>query len=58
VGGTAAGQGGPHVTVNVWGHLVGWNNLNELTGAINDAVINSGTTLTATNTTTGSQLIR
>jgi hypothetical protein len=46
------------VTVNVWGHLVGWANMSELTGAINDAVLNSNATLTATNTTTRVRLIR
>jgi hypothetical protein len=58
VGGTAAGQGGPHVTVNVQGHLVGWAHMGELTAALSDAVVNSGVKLTATNTTTGEQVIR
>jgi hypothetical protein len=55
---TAAGQGGPHVTVNVQGHLVGWANINELTGAISDAVLNSDANLTATATKTGVQLTK
>jgi hypothetical protein len=58
VGRTAAGQGGPHVTVNVQGHLVGWANLNELTGALSDAVMNSDANLTATATKTGVQLTK
>jgi hypothetical protein len=58
VGRTAAGQGGPHVTVNVQGHLVGWTNIGELTGAISDAVLNSGASLTATNTSTGVQVVK
>lgn len=44
------------MTVIVQGHVVGWNNIGELTGALNDAVMNQGTTLTATNTTTGKQV--
>jgi hypothetical protein len=53
VGATAASGGGTHVTVNVQGHLVGWNNIGELTSALNDAVLNQDQTLTATNTKTG-----
>ena len=54
----AGGQQGPHVTVQVMGHLVGWTNLPELTAAINDAVLNKDVTLTATNTKTGVQVTR
>jgi hypothetical protein len=56
--GTAANMGGNHLTVNVQGHLVGWTNIGELTGALNDAVLNGGHTLTATNTTSGTQVIK
>jgi hypothetical protein len=56
--GTAADMGQAHVTVNVQGHLVGWTNIGELTGALNDAVLNGGHTLTATNTTTGVQVVK
>ena len=51
---TAAG--GPHITVNVSGHLVGWTNIGELTGALTDAVMEGGHTLTSTNTKTGVQV--
>ena len=54
--GAPGGGGGPHVTVNVQGHLVGWTNMGEFASAMNDAVMNSGVTLTATNTTTGKQV--
>jgi hypothetical protein len=55
--GTAAGSGGSqHVTVNVYGHVVGTSGVSELTNMINDAVLNQGATLTATNTTTGKQV--
>jgi len=56
--GTAAGMGQSHITVNVQGHLVGWANIGELTGALNDAVLGGGHVLTATNTTTGVQVIK
>jgi len=56
--GTAANMGGQHTTVIVQGHLVGWTNIGELTGALNDAVLGGSHTLTATNTTTGTQVIR
>jgi len=45
--------GGPHVTVNVWGHVYGSGGMAELASAMNDAVINQDVTLTATNTKTG-----
>lgn len=51
-----AAASGPHVTVNVQGHLVGWTNIGQLTDALSDAVLNSGHTLTATNTRTGKQI--
>jgi hypothetical protein len=54
--GTAANPGGHSVVVNVQGHLVGWAHINELTGAINDAVLNGDSQLTATNTKTGVQV--
>ncbi|MDR3702551.1 MAG: hypothetical protein P4L56_23095 [Candidatus Sulfopaludibacter sp.] len=56
--GAPGSAGGQHITVNVQGHLVGWANIGELTGAINDAVLNSDQTLTATNTKTGVQVTR
>jgi hypothetical protein len=56
--GTAENMGGSHLTVVVQGHLVGWTNIGELTGALNDAVLNGGHTLTATNTTTGVQVVK
>jgi hypothetical protein len=37
---------------------VGWTNVGELTAAINDAVINKDTQLTATNTKNGVQVTR
>lgn len=49
--------GGSHVTVNVWGHVVGTSGVNELCGMINDAVLNGDSKLTATNTTTGKQVV-
>jgi len=55
VGAQAAG-GGTHVTVNVYGHVIGQSGAAELTGMINDAVLNQDATLTATNTTTGRQV--
>jgi len=54
--GAPAGQSGPHVTVNVWGHVVGTSGVGELCAMLNDAVMNQGSTLTATNTTTGKQV--
>ena len=51
-------QQGPSVHVYVQGNLVGWNNIDELTQAINDAVLNRDVTLTATNTTSGVQVVR
>ena len=54
VGPTAAG--GPHVTVNVYGHVVGTSGVAEFAGMLNDAVMNSDVQLTATNTKTGVQV--
>jgi hypothetical protein len=54
--GTAAGTSGPHVTVNVYGHVYGTSGVAEFAGMLNDAVLNQGVTLTATNTTTGKQV--
>jgi len=56
--GTAAGApaGGPHVTVNVYGHVFGTSGVQQLASTLNDAVLNQGVTLTATNTTTGRQV--
>jgi hypothetical protein len=47
---------GPHITVNVYGHVVGTSGVAEFAGMLNDAVLNQGVTLTATNTTTGRQI--
>jgi len=58
VGVPVAGQGGPHVTVNVYGHVYGTGGMAELASAMNDAVLNSDVTLTATNTKTGAQVTR
>lgn len=55
---TAAAAGGSHVTVNVWGHVVGTSGVGELCDMLNDAVLNSDHTLTATNTKTGVQVTR
>lgn len=55
VGPTAA-NGGPHVTVNVYGHVVGTSGVAEFAGMLNDAVLNSDVQLTATNTKTGVQV--
>jgi hypothetical protein len=49
---------GAGVHVYVQGNLVGWNNIDELTQAINDAVLNRDVTLTATNTTSGVQVVK
>jgi hypothetical protein len=54
--GAPGGASGPHVTVNVWGHVVGTSGVSELCGMLNDAVMGQGATLTATNTTTGKQV--
>lgn len=54
--GAPGGASGPHVTVNVWGHVIGTSGTAELCGMLNDAVMNQGATLTATNTTTGKQV--
>jgi len=55
---TPYGQGGPSVTVNVYGHIYGQNGIEDLASAINDAVLNRDVTLTATNTTTGVRVTR
>jgi hypothetical protein len=52
------GRGGGHVTVNVYGHVVGTSGVAEFCGMINDAVLNGDATLTATNTKTGQQVVR
>jgi hypothetical protein len=49
---------GPSVHVQIMGNLVGWSNIDELTQAINDAVLNRDVQLTATNTTSGVQVVR
>ena len=54
-GPSGAGAGGPHVTINIQGHVVGTSGIQELTNMINDAVVNSDVQLTATNTRTGVQ---
>jgi hypothetical protein len=54
--GAPSGASGPHVTVNVWGHVLGTSGVSELCGMLNDAVMGQGATLTATNTTTGKQV--
>jgi hypothetical protein len=51
-------QQGPHITINIAGHIVGQSGISELTGMINDAVLNQDVTLTATNTRTGAQITR
>jgi hypothetical protein len=53
-----AGAGGTHVTVQVYGHVVGVSGVGELCGMINDAVMNGDAPLTATNTKTGQQVVR
>jgi hypothetical protein len=64
-GGAYAGSGGAmgggsgsgaHVTVNVWGHVVGTSGISEFASMLNDAVLNSDVQLTATNTKTGRQV--
>jgi uncharacterized protein YnzC (UPF0291/DUF896 family) len=57
-GSTQAAPAGPHVTINIMGHIIGSSGVGELCKLISDAVVNSGHTLTATNTTTGRQTIR
>jgi hypothetical protein len=52
------GANGTHVTVNVWGHVVGTSGVSELCDMLNDAVLNQDKTLTATNTKTGVQVVR
>lgn len=54
--GTAAGMGGPHVTINVQGHIIGTSGVAEVASMLSDAVMQGGATLTATNTTTGVQV--
>ncbi len=54
----SGGASGTHVTVNVWGHVVGTSGVGELCDMINDAVLNQDKTLTATNTKTGVQVVR
>jgi len=44
--------------LNVYGHVFGMNGAQELANMMNDAVLNQGVTLTATNTTTGKQIQR
>jgi hypothetical protein len=56
--GASSGQAVTAVHVYVQGHVVGWTNIDELTAAINDAVLNRDTYLTATNTKTGVQVVR
>jgi hypothetical protein len=56
--GTAADMGGSHTTVNVYGHVYGPGGVGQLISDVNDAVLNSGHTLTATNTTSGIQIIK
>jgi len=56
--GGGSGQQQPHVTVNVYGHVVGTSGIAELTGMINDAVLNQDVQLTSTNTRTGAQVTR
>jgi hypothetical protein len=56
--GGGGGQQNPNTVVNVWGHVIGVSGIQELTAAINDAVLNKDVTLTATNTKTGVQMTR
>lgn len=51
-------QQAAHVTVNVYGHIVGTSGISQLTSMINDAVLNQDVTLTATNTRTGQVVTR
>lgn len=57
-GATAAYGAGPHVTVNVQGHVFGPGGEAELCRMLTDAVMNRGATLTATNSKTGVQVTR
>lgn len=54
----SAGQQGPKVTVNVYGHIFGVSGVEQVAAALNDAVLNRDVTLTATNTKTGVQVTR
>jgi hypothetical protein len=54
--GAPTAASGPHVTVNVWGHVVGTSGVSQLAGMLNDAVMNQDVQLTATNTKTGVQV--
>jgi hypothetical protein len=56
--GGGGGQQNPNTVVNVWGHVIGVSGIQELTAAINDAVLNRDVSLTATNTKTGVQVTR
>ena len=56
VGGTAANMGGTHISMVVYGHVYGTGGVTQLMADMNDAVMNSGATLTATNTKTGVQV--
>jgi hypothetical protein len=56
--GAEGSAGGPHVTVNVMGHVFGVSGVQQLASALNDAVLNQDVTLTATNTKTGVQVTR
>ena len=53
-----AGPGGPHVTVNLYGHVIGLSGAGELCSMLSDAVMNWNASLTATNTKTGKQVTR
>jgi hypothetical protein len=57
-GGGMSQQRTPHLTVNVYGHVVGVAGVAQLAGMLNDAVLNQDVTLTATNTRTGAQVTR
>jgi predicted alpha/beta hydrolase len=56
--GAGGSQQSPNTVVNVWGHVIGVSGIQELTAAINDAVLNKDVTLTATNTKNGVQVTR
>lgn len=56
--GGGGGNSGPHVTINIQGHVVGTSGVNQLVGMINDAVVRGGAPLTSTNTLTGRQVVR
>lgn len=51
-----SGPGGPHMTVNFYGHVLGTSGASEVCSMLSDAVMNSNATLTATNTKTGKQV--